>query len=193
MWRERALRRGGHGKPPESPAVATMFRHTRRVAEEVKATIEAALKGPYTSQRRPAATLDPAPPPPPPPPSLGADAAPPALSPWRAAGARGPRGVHGEDPEADHAFAARAKQHALAAKLEGDLERIREGLGEFQPATSSRALVPQTFDLLPARPPPPIYGYARPSSIRHLEPAFRPTNPALREWWAGVTRSSRAY
>ena len=96
--------------------------------------------------------------------------------------------------EADDAFATlMAKQHALAAKLEGDLERIREGMDEFTPPSTARALVPQTFDLLPARPPPPIYSYARPASIRHLEPAFRPTNPALREWWAGVTRSSRAY
>jgi len=119
------------------------------------------------------------------------------LSPWRQAAqeAREDLAVSTEKTsEADDAFAKlMAKQHALAAKLEGDLERIREGMDEFQPATSSRALVPQTFDLAPSRPPPPIYSYARPASIRHLEPAFRPTNPALREWWAGVTRSSRAY
>jgi len=206
MWRERALRaEAAMSKPPESPQVETMFqKHAASLREEVKATIEAALK-----EDRPAATpaRDDRPAPiavqeeaPPSPPSLeGADDAPPApLSPWRQAAqeAREDLAVSTEKTsEADDAFARlMAKQHALAAKLEGDLERIREGMDEFQPATStSRALVPQTFDLLPARPPPPIYSYARPSSIRHLEPAFRPTNPALREWWAGVTRSSRAY
>ena len=206
MWRERALRAEAamSKPPPESPAVATMFqKHAASLREEVKATIEAALK-----EDRPAATpvrddrpppLEAAPPSPPSPPSLeGADDAPPApLSPWRQAAqeAREDLAVSTErTSEADDAFATlMAKQHALAAKLEGDLERIREGLDEFTPPSTARALVPQTFDLLPARPPPPIYSYARPSSIRHLEPAFRPTNPALREWWAGVTRSSRAY
>ena len=206
MWRERALRaEAAMAKPPpESPAVATMFQqHAASLREEVKATIEAALK-----EDRPAATparddrpppLEAAPPSPPSPPSLeGADDAPPApLSPWRQAAqeAREDLAVSTEKTtEADDAFSKlMAKQHALAAKLEGDLERIREGMDEFTPATSSRALVPQTFDLAPSRPPPPIYSYARPASIRHLEPAFRPTNPALREWWAGVTRSSRAY
>ena len=206
MWRERALRaEAAMSKPPASPAVETMFqKHAASLREEVKATIEAALK-----EDRPAATpvRDDRPAPiavqeeaPPSPPSLegAADAPPAPLSPWRQAAqeAREDLAVSTEKTsEADDAFARlMAKQHALAAKLEGDLERIREGMDEFQPATStSRALVPQTFDLLPARPPPPIYSYARPASIRHLEPAFRPTNPALREWWAGVTRSSRAY
>ena len=62
MWRERALRaEAAMAKPPESPAVATMFQqHAASLREEVKATIEAALKEDrargHTSQRRPAAT-----------------------------------------------------------------------------------------------------------------------------------------
>ena len=45
MWRERALRaEAAISKPPESPAVATMFqKHAASLREEVKATIEAAL------------------------------------------------------------------------------------------------------------------------------------------------------
>ena len=107
MWRERALRaEAAMAKPPESPAVATMFqRHAASLREEVKATIEAALKEDRTPLKDdrppPLEAAPPSPPSPPPPPSLeGADDAPPApLSPWRQAAqeARGPRGLYGED------------------------------------------------------------------------------------------------
>ena len=128
MWRERALRaEAAMAKPPESPAVATMFQqHAASLREEVKATIEAALKedrAPLKDDRPP--PLEAAPPSPPSPPSLeGADDAPPApLSPWRQAAqeAREDLAVSTErTSEADDAFSRlMAKQHALAGEARG--------------------------------------------------------------------------
>ena len=57
-----------HGKPPKSPAVATMFNDAASRREEVKATIEAALKedrAPLNDDRPPPPEAAPPPPPPP--------------------------------------------------------------------------------------------------------------------------------
>ena len=201
--------------PPDSPGGATFASRAQTIGEEVRASVEAAMR-----DDRPRPLAFPAPP------SLeggGNDdaasaspelvaspvafapapsalvpapfAAPP--SPWRRA-AREAReeldlGTQVAD-EADDAFAELIKrQTALASALEGNLERIREGLDEFRGTGSvETALVAPTWrEQLVA--PQPRYAYARPRGpFRPLAPAFEPTHPALQQWWAGVC-SQRAY
>ena len=217
-WRARALEAEAAltRPPPDSPDGATFASRAQTIGEEVRASIENAMRD---DRPRPLAFPEA-------PPSLeggGDDAAsaaspelvaspvafapaPSALvlapfaappSPWRRA-AREAReeldlGTQVAD-EADDAFAELMKrQTALASKLEGNLERIREGLDEFRGTGSvETALVAPTWrEQLVA--PQPRYAYARPRGpFRPLAPAFEPTHPALQQWWAGVC-SQRAY
>ena len=200
MWRERALRaEAAMAKPPESPAVATMFQqHAASLREEVKATIEAALK-----EDRPAATpikddrpppLEAAPPSPPSPPSRSKG--PTTRRPRRCRpGARprrkleGPRGLYGEDLRGRRRLRA---AHGEAARPRGEARgrpgAHREGAWTSSRPPSSRALVPQTF-----RPPA---GAAAAAYMRLRAPfvdasprAGLPADePGPAGWWAGVTR-----